>query len=87
MVSQGLQGSGQFLQLEVQQGAVGGLRVVLLDYGEDVEGEPAGECKGELVKRRQAGHDIVATMAWPNSISASLSVLCSSTSETESETR
>ena len=34
---------------------VGGLGVVLLDYGEDVEGEPASEREGELVKRRQRG--------------------------------
>ena len=34
---------------------VGGLRVLLLDYGEDVEGKPAGEREGELVKRPQAG--------------------------------
>ena len=34
---------------------VGGLGVVLLDYGEDAEGEPASESEGELVKRRQNG--------------------------------
>ena len=47
----GLQVSGQILDQGV---VVGGLRVVLLGYGEGVEGKPAGERKGELVKRRQA---------------------------------
>ena len=51
--------SGQIVQLEVEQSAVvGGLRVVLLDYGEDFEGEPAGERKGELIKRGQAGQEM-----------------------------
>ena len=44
---------------------VGGLRIVLLDYGEDVEEKPGGEREGELVMRRQEGlqhrrHDSVA---------------------------
>ena len=56
--------------------------MVLLDYGEDVEGEPAGEREGELVKRRQAGTGALAPW-WRgrNSSSASLSVLCSSSSK------
>ena len=35
-----------------------GLTVVLLDYGEDVEGELASERKGELIKRRHAGQEM-----------------------------
>ena len=51
----GQQISGQILQSEVEQGGVGGPRVVLLEYGEDVEGKLTGEREGELVKRRQTG--------------------------------
>ena len=58
--------SGQILQPEVERDVVvGGLGVILLDYGENVEGKPASEREGELVKRRQRGqkhrrHDRVA---------------------------
>ena len=56
MVGCGLQSSGQLLQLKVDHGELlKGLMVVLLDCGEDVQGEPAGECKGELVERLQSG--------------------------------
>ena len=52
----GLRVSSQIHQPEVERCViVGGLGAVLLDYGEDVEGEPAGEREGELVKRRQRG--------------------------------
>ena len=44
---------------QVEQSVViGGLREVLLDYGEDVEGKPAGEREGELIKRRQVGQEM-----------------------------
>ena len=61
-----LQRLSQFLQLKVEHGEVlEGLSVVLLDYGEDVQGELAVARKGELVERRQTGqqhwrHDAVA---------------------------
>ena len=66
VVGCGLQSSGQFLQLKVEHGELlKSLRVLLLDYGGSVQIEPAGECKGELVERRQTGqqhrhHDGVA---------------------------
>ena len=53
MVSQ-LWVSGQILQSKVEQG----LRIVLLDHGEDVEGKPAGERKGKHIKRRQVGQEM-----------------------------
>ena len=63
-------------QAKVEQGVVvGGIRVVLLDYGEDVKGEPAGERKGELIKRRQAGQEM------RRHDDVSVSVFCSSSSE------
>ena len=55
--------SGQILQPKVEQSVViGGLRVVVMDYGEDVWGKPAGEREGELVKRveQEMRHDGVA---------------------------
>ena len=33
-------------------------RVILLDYGEDVEGKPASERQGKLLKRRQMGQEM-----------------------------
>ena len=57
-----MQFSGQILQPKVEQSVVvGGLRVVLLDYGKDVEGKPAGERKGKLIKRRQVGQEMRRT--------------------------
>ena len=70
----GLRDSGQILQLKVERSfLLKRLRVVLLD-GEDVEGEPAGERKGELVERRQAGRQHWRHDGAANSNNASLSV-------------
>ena len=62
LVSQ-LTSGGLWLQVsgpEVEQCVVvRGLRVVvLLDYGEDVEGNLAGERQGKLIKRRQVGQEM-----------------------------
>ena len=65
-VGYGLRDSGQISQLKVERSVfLNSLRVVLLDYGENVQGEPAREREEQLVERRQAGqqhwrHDCVA---------------------------
>ena len=57
-----LTGGGLWLHVsgpEVEQCVVvRGLRVVLLDYGEDVEGNLAGERQGKLIKRPQVGQEM-----------------------------
>ena len=69
----GLRDSGQILQLKVKRSVLfKSLRVVLLDYGENV--------RQVSMRDNSTG----ATMAWPNSNNASLSVLCSSSSDDES---
>ena len=75
----------RFLQLEVEQGGVvSGLRAVLLDHGEDAKGDRQVSVRESSSSADRQDNSIGATMAWPNSNSASLSVLCSPSSEEES---
>ena len=57
LASRRLRVSGKILQPK-QSVVTGGLRVALVDNGEDVESKPAGEREGELVKRRQVGQEM-----------------------------